>query len=119
MKILNANAHGILDYVVALFFFVGPMVTGFTGPARNLTIAIGVVHLLLSIITRYPAGILKTLPFPLHGAVELFVSILLFLLPWLADFARGVHSRNFFWLMGLITFVMWLITDYRGHAKKG
>lgn len=118
MKLLSASSHGVLDYVVALFFFVGPHITGFTGPARSLAYAIGVVHILLSLITRMPLGVLKTLPFRLHGGVELLVAILLFALPWLANFAQGVHSRNFFWFMGLIVFVTWLVTDYRGAARR-
>lgn len=118
MKVLNATAHGVLDYCAALFFFIGPHITGFTGPARSLAYAIGVVHILLSLITRMPLGVLKTLPLPVHGAVELFVSILLFALPWMANFAKGLHSRNFFWFMGLIVFVVWLLTDYRERNSR-
>lgn len=118
MRLLGAVPHATLDYVLAIFFFVGPHITGFTGSARSLAYAIGVVHILLTLITRSRLGVLKTIPFRFHGGLELFVAILLFALPWLANFARGVHSRNFFWFMGLLLFVLWLVTDYREHETE-
>jgi hypothetical protein len=40
-------------------------------------------------------------------------------LPWLANFSAGVHSRNFFVLIGLLIGVIWLLTDYRGLRSAG
>lgn len=118
LRLLSPKTHGFLDYLIALFFFVGPHVTGFAqGRAATFSTMIGVAFLLLAIITRTPAGFFKTLPFSVHGAIELFIAVLLVILPWLAAFASGVKSRNYFLFMGLIVGMLWLVTDFRAGSK--
>ena len=118
MRLLSDVGHGVIDYAAVIIFAAGPSLTGFQGEQRMICYALAVVHLLLTLATKFRPGVLKVIPFPAHGALELLVSIMLFTLPWLAGFSRGVHSRNFFLFMGLIIFVVWLVTDYRrlNHA---
>lgn len=116
MKVLNGMMHGLIDYASVLIFAVGPTVSGFAGPQATICYVLAFVHLLLTLATKFPLGVLKVVPFPTHGAIELIVAILLAVLPWIAGFSAGVNSRNFFLFMGLIIFVVWVLTDYRGHA---
>lgn len=117
MKVLNGMMHGLIDYASVLIFALGPTVSGFTGPQAKICYVLAFVHLLLTLATKFPLGVLKAVPFPTHGAIELLVSILLVVLPWIAGFSAGVNSRNFFLFMGLIIFVVWLVTDYRGSGR--
>jgi hypothetical protein len=123
MRLISPAVHGILDYVTVLYLILGPAVAGFEGTQRLFCYALAAAHLLLTLITRFRLGVLKTLPLPVHGAVELFVALLLLALPWIANFASGVHSRNFFLLTGIIVLLVWVLTDYRGknsgHAHGG
>lgn len=116
MKVLNGMMHGVIDYAAVLILALGPTVSGFAGPQAKICYVLAFVHLLLTLCTKFPLGLLKAVPFPTHGAIELIVSILMFVLPWIAGFSAGVNSRNFFLFMGLIIFVVWLVTDYRGLA---
>lgn len=116
MKVLNGMMHGLIDYASVLIFALGPTVSGFTGPQATICYVLAFVHLLLTLATKFPLGVLKVVSFPTHGAIELIVAILLVVLPWIAGFSAGVNSRNFFLFMGLIIFVVWVLTDYRGHA---
>jgi hypothetical protein len=117
MRLLSGLAHGVIDYASVILFAIGPTVSGFTGYAASVCYTLAVVHLLMTLITRFPAGAAKVLPFTLHGTVELIVGVLLIALPWLANFAAGVHSRNFFLFMGLVILLVWFITDYRGRGR--
>jgi hypothetical protein len=52
---IPVQAHVILDYVLAIFLIASPFILGFSddGTAAAFFIAIGVVHLLLTIATRF------------------------------------------------------------------
>ena len=117
MYFINSTAHGVLDYLTVVIFAVGPTMAGFSGRQATICYLLAVVHLLLTLITRFPLGVWKTVPLPLHGSVELIVSLFLVALPWIAGFSAGVLSRNFFVAMGLVVFLVWLISDYRGAGR--
>jgi hypothetical protein len=52
---IPVQAHVILDYVLAIFLIAAPFILGFSddGTAAAFFIVIGVVHLLLTIATRF------------------------------------------------------------------
>ena len=52
---IPVQAHVMLDYVLAIFLIAAPFVLGFSddGTAAAFFIVIGVVHLLLTIATRF------------------------------------------------------------------
>ncbi len=117
MKILSAPTHGILDYALVLLFALLPGVFGLDGlPAAILYVLAG-VHLLVSLLTRYPLGVFKRIPFNAHGLLELLVAIALVALPWLLDFADQATARSVFIGLGLLLFVLWLLSDYRLHRE--
>ena len=55
IKSIPVQAHVILDYVLAIALIAAPFVLGFTddGAATAFFIALGVLHLLLTISTRF------------------------------------------------------------------
>lgn len=115
MKILSASAHGVLDYVTVVLFALAPTLFGLTGLAATLAYVLAGVHLLLTLITAFPLGAVKAVPFHLHGAVELIVSIVLALL---GVFYFGLEGVNgvFYLAVGVVIFLVWLLTAY-GPAK--
>jgi hypothetical protein len=54
---IPVQAHVMLDYVLAIFLIAAPFILGFSddGTAAGFFIVIGVVHLLLTIATRFVA----------------------------------------------------------------
>ena len=97
---------------------IGPTVAGFTGPQATLTYVLAAVLFVLTIFTRFPLGVLKVIGFPTHGAIECLIGVLLVVFPWLANFARGTLSRNFFVLIGVLLLVIWALTDFRGMRNR-
>src|SRR4051812_36870772 len=94
--------HGIIDYFMVLYLAAGPSFAGFRGKQAWICWVLAAVHLLLTVVTRFPPGIVKIVGFPLHGAVEFVVGLLLIVLPWLANFSKGLLSRNFFVATGAL-----------------
>ncbi len=114
MRLIGAWSHAIIDYVMVIILVIGPGVAGFSGRQATLAYVLAATIFVLSLLTRYPLGVMKVLGFPVHGALELLIAILVLILPWLASFARGVHSRDFYVLIAILLLVICLITDYRG-----
>jgi hypothetical protein len=106
-------SHAIIDYVIVALLLVGPSVAGFAGRQATWMYVFAVVLLVTSLLTRYPLGAMKAIAFPAHGAIETILGFLLLILPWLAEFARGIKSRNFYVAMGVMILLVAGLTDYR------
>ena len=107
-KALNPKVHGILDYGLALLFLLAPSLFGFSETAATVSYIIGVVYIGTSLLTRYPLGAIKVIPFPTHGILESIMAFAWILFPWVLGFASDVAARNFFVVAGAA------LTDYTG-----
>jgi len=118
LRSLGAVSHGIIDYLMVIILAIGPGVAGFTGKQAMFCYILAAVHFVMTVLTRFPLGAMKIIGFPLHGVIEALVSILLIVLPWIANFAAGVHSRNFFIAIGVLLGLIALLTNYRGITSS-
>lgn len=113
MKILGASVHGLLDYVAVALFAAVPTLFGLVGLPAALLYVLAAVHLLVSLATRYPFGLLKRIPFNAHGLLELVVAVGLAAAPWLLGFSDQATTRSVYIGLGLVLFAIWLLSDYR------
>ena len=113
-RLIGAWSHAILDYLMVIILIFGPGVAGFAGRQATMSYVLAAILLVLALLTRFPLGLLRVIRFAVHGALELVIAILILILPWLANFAKGIHSRNFFVLIGLLMLAFWFMTDFRG-----
>lgn len=113
MKILSPSVHGVGDYLIVLALLVLPSVFDFSNTPATLCYLLAATQLIVSLLTRYPLGLIKKIPFPIHGYYELVTALLLVPLPWLFGFSNEDAARNFFVISGVSLFVVWLVTNYR------
>jgi hypothetical protein len=116
MRFISPTLHGILDYVVVVTFAAAPSLLGFGGSAAITCWTLAGVHLLVTVLTAFPLGIVRVLPFPLHGWIELVVAPALVAIPWVLGFAGDASPRTFFVAAGVVVGVVWAVTDYRAAA---
>ena len=114
MRLIGAVSHAIIDYVIAIILAAGPAFAGFSGRQAKYAYLLAAIVFALGLLTRYPLGVVRAIRFPLHGAVELAIAIVILILPWLANFSRGIHSRNFFVFVAILMLSIWFLTDFRG-----
>jgi hypothetical protein len=112
MKILSPRAHGYIDFLVVIGFVGGPAVFELEGLPVKIAHCLALVHLLLTSLTNFPMGLIKLIPFPLHGLLEFAVAIVLFALPWVAGFSGDESARYFYVGAGACVLLAFLITDY-------
>jgi hypothetical protein len=115
MKVSPA-AHCVLDYALALAFLAFPAWLNFSPQATRVSYITGALYLAASLITRYPGGLLKRVPFPAHGVFEAIMAVCWLAVPWLLGFAEDDAARNFFVLAGLGLLCTISLTRYQEPA---
>ncbi|MEP6677236.1 MAG: hypothetical protein ABJA78_18895 [Ferruginibacter sp.] len=115
---LNSKTHGVIDYLVVVFLLLSPILFGFKGITATFTYVLAVIHLLLTITTKFELGLIKIIPFKIHGMIELIVSIALIGIAFYLGNLEGALSRNFYLSFGIAVFIVWLITDYKTSSEK-
>src|SRR5688572_16692380 len=96
MKILSPYVHGILDFVVVIAFALAPTLLGFAGTPRTLCYVLAVVHAAMTLLTAFPLGAIKIIPFPTHGVIELVAAVFIILAPWILQFTDGLDAKYFY-----------------------
>lgn len=116
MKILSPKIHGFLDILTVLIFAAAPTLFNFGGLPATICYVLAVVHLVLTLATAFPLGIVKIVPLLVHGTIELIVSTALVILPFILGWTGA--ARNFFIGIGIVIFIVWLISDCRKNVKS-
>jgi hypothetical protein len=118
MKILKPLPHAVMDYAWAGTMMAAPWLFGFSKNRRAKINAVGsgVAILGLSLMTRYPLGVAKVVPFPTHGVIETVAGIMTAAAPWSLAFSRNRSARWTHVLSGLGTLAVVAMTDYRDEA---
>lgn len=112
MRVLNARIHGWIDLIFVAAFLLGPLLFGLGGSPAAISYILALVHLVVTLLTRYPMGIRKVIPFFAHGILELVVGIFLLILPSIGGYAPGSPARQFYMIMGAAILVVWALTAY-------
>src|ERR1700735_2896940 len=106
MKFISPKMHGIIDYLVVIFLLASPTIFGFTGLLSTFTYALGIVHLLLTILTNYSVGLIKIIPFTFHGTIEFIVGVALIVLAYTLFRDEGT-GKLYYIIFGTIILLTW------------
>jgi hypothetical protein len=116
-KWVPAWIHGVGDYGAGLALVIVTLAVGGTRRAVATGLVVGIALLAVSLLTRYPLGAVKAIPFRVHSAGDYLGSLLLIVAP----FVLGFHSRDkglttFFIVVGVVVILLSLVTDYDDPA---
>jgi hypothetical protein len=110
MKPISPTVHGAIDYLAVVIFATAPAVIGLSGWPAALSYGLAGIHLLMTLLTDFPAGVIKVIPIALHNWVERIVGPVLIIL---ALISMTEAARAFFVAMGIIIFAVERLTTYR------
>lgn len=118
MKIISSKLHGILDYIVVVFLLASPMLFKMEGTLCSFTYSLAAVHFLLTILTRFELGIIKLIPFPIHGIIEFFVAIALAMVSfWFNKDGNSLGYYYYIYFAIAIMFVF-ILTDFKENSNR-
>jgi hypothetical protein len=115
MKIISPINHGYLDFITVVIFLLAPTLFGLSGLPAFLAYGLAVVHLAVTLVTDFPSGVIRIIPFTLHGWIERVVGPTLVVIPFILGFAN--EARNFYIFIGIIIIAVGILTDYEGKAS--
>jgi|KBSSwiStaDraftv2_1062776.scaffolds.fasta_scaffold45410_2 hypothetical protein len=89
---LDLKMHARIDLMIAISGFLAPWLLGFAADraATTYTLAIAAFLLVLSLVTDYPLGILRLVPFRWNQFIAWLSPPLVIMLPWMKFAGAGL-----------------------------
>jgi hypothetical protein len=113
IRLLPASVHALSDYLAGLVLLVvGGSCLG-PANARGTGVALGLALMSISLLTRYPLGVLPIVRFPVHSAGDYLTGLLAVVAPFVLRFypANPGVSATYI-IVGIAVIVLGLGTDY-------
>jgi hypothetical protein len=113
-KPLKPLPHAVADYALGGMLLAAPWLFGFSRNRKATVnaVASGASVLALSLMTRYPLGVCKWVPFRVHGYIEAAAGALTAAAPWTLGFSRNRAATLTHVASGLATLAVFAVTDY-------
>lgn len=119
MKVISPRVHGYLDFLTVFIFLLAPTLLELGELAAMLAYGLAVVHLIVTLASDFPFGMVKLIPFNIHGWIERMVGPLLIAIPFILNFSDQEVARNFYIVMGVIIIIVGMLTNYQAEVKDG
>jgi hypothetical protein len=96
-KVIGPAQHAALDYgVTATYLLMGSRFLGNHKRAATLAFINAGMVLGVSLMTDYPGGVWKRIPFPMHGALDMVQAAVAGFGPVLMGFAGDPEAKAFY-----------------------
>ena len=119
IRLLPAWLHAVADYAVGGTLIIAALAVGGSNEAVAAGVVIGAVVLVVSMLTKYPLGVVKVLPFTVHSAGDYLAAALLILGPFVVGFDGSPGGLTAFYIAaGAAVLAVSLITNYQYSEKR-
>jgi hypothetical protein len=119
VRLLPAQLHAVADYAVGIVLIVAAIAVGGSAGAVGTGIVVGATVLAVSMLTKYPLGVVKVLPFTVHSAGDYLAAVLLLGAPWVLNFASGDGGLTALYVAaGIAVLAVSLVTNYQYSPKR-
>jgi hypothetical protein len=109
--------HGLIEYAAGLLLLAAPFLLSFDSDAATvISIAAGVVMLVVAACTAGPTSLVDQIPVPGHFALDWVLAILLIALPFLAGFSDETEPTVFFVALGVAHILITIGTRFLPKA---
>lgn len=110
--------HGIIDYLLIIFVFASPSIFNMEGNLCTITYILASAHLVVTVLTNFELGLIKVIPFRIHGLLEIVVSLTLASLSFW--FYKNGNEFGFYFYMVLAIGIMivFILTDFKTLPGK-
>ncbi|MGI8750194.1 MAG: SPW repeat domain-containing protein [Thermoleophilaceae bacterium] len=106
--------HGAIEYVAAAAFIVVPFLLSYdSGTATGVSIAVGVLILVITASTDSPTGLMHQIPRSAHMVLDFLLVAALIALPFVTGFSSETAPTAFFISLGVAHLLVTLGTRFR------
>ena len=119
IRLLPAWFHAIADYAVGAVLVLAAAIVGGSAGAVGTGLVVGFTVLAVSMLTRYPLGVVKVLPFTVHSAGDYLAAGLLLAGPFALHFNHGDSGLTALYVAaGIAVLAVSLITNYQYSPRR-
>lgn len=110
---ISAFLHGVVEYIAAALFIAAPFLFGFDSDAAvAVSIVMGLVILVVTAASDLPTGLAKTVPAPVHAALDYLLAVGLIASPFLFGFTDEGAPTAFFIILGVAHLLLTIGTRF-------
>lgn len=114
---IPAFVHGVLEYLAGVLFVVAPFLFAFESDnATVLSVAVGVVVLIVAASTKGSTGLVQHLPISVHVGLDYVLAVLLVASPYLFDFSDETAPTAMFLGLGIFHLLLTIGTRFVRRA---
>ena len=119
VRFLPAWFHAIADYAVAASLIIVALAVGGSNEAVATGVVVGIVVAIVSMLTKYPLGVVKVVPFTVHSAGDYLAAALLLAAPWALGFSDTDGGLAAFYVVaGVAVLAVSLVTNYQYSPQR-
>ncbi len=106
--------HGVVEYVAGVLFIAAPFLFAFEdGYAVGVSIAVGVLILVMAAATVGPSGLIHSIPVTVHAGVDYALAAFLIAGPFIFRFNDEAAPTAFFIILGVVHLLMTIGTRFK------
>lgn len=113
-KPISPKTHGVLDYATSSAVAMAPRALNLPRSASAIAYGLAAGYTGLSMMTKYPAGAKKVVPFKGHGVAEAVIGAALPFVPRMLNVKKKARRKTsmFFYGLAATTAVVAMLTDW-------
>lgn len=116
MRFIPTAAHGFADYIVGLVVVCLPFYFGWTGNARLIFIALGLLVIFYSVMTDYELGLFRILRIRFHLLLDALFGLAMLAAPTLLRLPND--SRIPVYVIGVLSVLLSVTTKIRAQGTQ-
>jgi hypothetical protein len=108
-----AFVHGVVEYAAAILLIAAPFLFGFEEDvATAVSIAAGVLVLIVAASTAMSTGLIKSIPVQAHVILDYVLAIALIAAPFALGFSDDGAATAFFLALGVLHLLLTIATRF-------
>lgn len=107
LRFISPTLHGVADYSAGTGLILAPFLLGLGGSnslALWTSVLTGAAVLVVSLLTDYKLGAMRTIPFQGHLAIDLMVAVAFMAAPFILGF-QGLDA-HYYWINAAVVFTV-------------
>jgi hypothetical protein len=117
---IPAFVHGIVEYAAGILLIAAPFLFSFADDAATaVSIAVGVLVLIVAASTAMSTGLIKSIPVQAHVMLDYVLAIALIAAPFVLGFSDDGTATAFFIVLGVAHLLLTIATRFIRDERPG
>ena len=113
------SLHGLIEYAAGILFIVAPLLLDYdSGAATGLSVAVGIVILVVAATSAFPTGLIPTISISVHVTLDFVLAAFLIISPFIFGFSDETEPTAFFLVLGIAHLLITIGTRFLPSRRE-